>query len=125
GLAGGQVVQPTCDELLAGPALAGDQHGQIRLRGACDERVDLLPRAAGTDEAGRRLVRGAAGACELAPQPALLERTIDREQQLVGAERLRQVVVRTGLYQLDRRIDGTERGDDDHVQLGTSRAHLA
>ena len=39
-----QAVQLAGDELLAGPALAGDQHGGIRLRDLVDRRAHLLHR---------------------------------------------------------------------------------
>ena len=47
------------DELLAGAALAGDEHGRRALRGARDLLDELLHRAALADELAGRAARGA------------------------------------------------------------------
>ena len=110
------------DDFLAGAALPGDQH---RRAGRCDlvhQRPDLPHRGAGADVVlGPGQQRGAQLPV-LFGEPALLERAVDQQHQLVVVERLADVVVGPLAHRLDRRRGRSVRGDDDHLGRGREGA---
>ena len=108
------------DELLAGAALARDEHGGQAVGGLPDGLEDLEHLAAPADE-----VVEAPLAAELplerlvlVPEALALQRVREDELDLVHLERLGDVVVRAELHRLHRRLGGRERGDDHHDGLG-------
>ncbi len=116
----GQLVQGARDQLLAGAALASDQHGGGRGRGQLDEAVDRL--------------HGRAGPHQLADAPDLLDapseqrdlagglRPLDRlgHQQLEpgDVDGLRQKVVRALLHGGHRRVDAPLPAQQDDRREG-------
>ena len=105
-------VERARDQLLAGAALAGDQHGRVGLRDLVDRRAHLLHRRRVADH---RAVREALGQLAvLAAQLVLGERALDDEAQLVGRERLADVVARAELHAAHGGVDRRIRGDQQH-----------
>ena len=110
------VVQRTRDQPLPRPRLA---HHQDRRRDVGDPR-DLLDQDANRLAAPQnRLVRtpGLERALEqgrLTSQITLLERAAQEEHELVGLERLRQVMERAETDRLHRRVDRAVAGHHDH-----------
>ena len=111
-----ELVHGLRDELLAGPALAGHEHGRLGRRDARDQVVDLLHRASSARSAAR------SGRARAAPRAARRPRGAARP----GAARapsivcepapvdgLRQVVERALLQRLDRGVDAALSGDHD------------
>src|SRR5206468_2589873 len=82
-LAARALVDLARDDLLAGAALAGDQHRRIGGRDLIDQRVRLLHRRRCTDEtaAAPRRCHDLAQALDLAGQPAALRRAPDRDRE--------------------------------------------
>src|SRR5690606_21158106 len=109
------VVDQARDQLLAGPALAGDEHGR---RVARDLGGDL-ERARHGRRLGDDLTVASLDADflaqprDLAAQRFTLLRLAQRQYELVRTERLRQVVVRAGFHGVDRELDAAVRGHDD------------
>jgi hypothetical protein len=115
-------VERARDQLLAGPALARDEHRRRGVGDLGDGLVDLhhLPMAADQTlepRAGRR-VRGLARQRraqveDFTLEGALLERALREQQDLVHVERLGEVVPGAPLEGLDRGAHLAHRGDDD------------
>jgi len=78
------------DQLLARAALAGDQHRRIRRRDAYDARQDIADRGRPSDDVVEAVALAKLGRdhAHLARQPALFDRLLGLEQQLLLAERL-------------------------------------
>ncbi len=112
---------------FAGAALALDQHGRGGPRDPLDQTEDLAHARAAADD-----VVEAVALLELAPEvdvllvePALLERAVDDDLELVDVEGLRHVVVGAELHRLDRALGGGVGGHHDHRRAGLALADLA
>ena len=122
--AGAVLVDGAGDELLAGAALAGDQHRDVLRRDAADGLVDLAHRRGlAQDRVGRVGVGLGLGddGRRLHP-PGDLQGLIPHLPQLVRVEGLEEVVVGALLHRLDGRVGRPGHGDEDH---GGPHAHLA
>jgi hypothetical protein len=91
------------DELLAGAALARDQHGALRLAHRIDEPIDRLHGLARADELPDALEAPdlRAEARVLALERLEPQRALDRVEDLLGSRILDQVVGRAELHRLD------------------------
>ncbi len=104
------------DQLLAGPALAGDHHRRAAVGRLADRLEDLENARALADESFEAVLASQL-ALELAVlvlQALALERVGDGEPQLVELERLGDVVVGAELHRLHRRLGRGERGHHEH-----------
>ena len=106
--------------LLAGAALARQQHRRLEAGGALHHLEHLDHRLGGRHD---RVF--AAGALDLAaqqligaPQALALAGLAQREQHLGGREGLREIVVGAALHGLDRELRGAVGGHQDHGRLG-------
>jgi hypothetical protein len=121
----GALVDPARHDLLAGAALAGDEHGAVGRRDRLGQSQRLTPgaRAAGRrhhaatiatlDLLGQALVLGA--------QRARLERAAHDRHQLVVAERLLEVVERAIVDGLDGALQRRLRRHQHHGEAGVQR----
>ncbi len=103
-------------QLLAGAALAGDQHGKALVGDMANRLVRFLhPRAASDDQlAGDLFVRrGLRDNGRLAHQPSHFEGLADHAVQLLQIDRLEQVVVGPVPRRLDGRVSRSDHGDED------------
>jgi hypothetical protein len=109
-------VEGAGDQLLAGAALAGDQHRRAGAGDAFDQREDRLHLGALADDVreGVALRQLAAQVHVLDPQLGLLERLLADHLELFDVERLRDVVEGARLHRLDRRAGGGVGGHHDH-----------
>ena len=101
-------------KLLAGAALAGDEHGRAACGGVFDHVVDAAHRHRGADQPAE-----SAGLDDVARrgerfEPPPFERVADRDQQPVGREGLDDKVIGAFAHRLDRNLDRAVGGDDDH-----------
>ncbi len=89
-------VERARDQLLAGPALAADQHGDVGPRHAPDRVEDLAHGGAVPDDLrqGRRARLGGLGPQRLAVQPGERRRPLEDRGELLEVDRLGDVVVR-------------------------------
>src|SRR5262249_35761723 len=103
-------------ELLAGAALAQEEHGSRRWRGEVDEAIDLLHGLALADEPAMSPQRldALAEHRHLAERLRLLQAPVDEDPQPRRVHRLGQVIVRAALHRGDRGLDGAVSGEDDH-----------
>jgi hypothetical protein len=108
------------EQLLAGTALALEQHGRIGRRRPLQDRDDLRELRILADD-----LRRAAADGELLPEEQVLhgqaahaERPLHEEQQVVGIDRLGEEVERAVLHRRHRVLDTPERRHDDHRQVG-------
>ena len=103
------------DQLLAGAALAGDQHGDVLVGDAADGLVHLAHGGASADDgAGEVGVRrGLRNHGRPAHPPAHLHRLVDHPPELLQVERLEQVVVGALPHRLDGRVRRPGDGDED------------
>ena len=103
------------DQLLAGAALAVDQHRGVGRRDLHDDVLHLGHTLGGPDEVAdaELLAEAAAEAVHLLTQEATLNDMTQTVSQLLQNQRLHQVVVRTELERLDR---GRDRGVPRHHQ---------
>ena len=113
-------VQRPREQLLAGAALAFEQHGRVGRRGAVQRQRHLLQLRILADD-----LRRAAPLRELLLQEDVLgrqaplrERALDHQQQMIGIDRLGEEVERAFLHRRDGVLDAAERGHDDDRQLG-------
>ena len=103
------------DQLLAGAALALDQHRRVRRRHLADQREDLPQLPAPADELDRGLLADEF----LLEQPvldaelAVLVGAVDEDHQLVELVGLGQVVEGPVLHRLDGRLHGGLAGEHD------------
>jgi hypothetical protein len=108
-LARAVLVERARDELLAGAALARDEHRARRVRDLLDDLIDLRHRRGLPDEpVAARLAR--LGADVALAQLARARGLSDHVLELALLERLL-MVERAELQRLDRRADGAVRGD--------------
>ena len=107
------------DELLAGPALAHDQHGHRRAGHRLDELVESLRlRGAAHQLVGVLLARQLGPEVDdLAAECPLLQRPADERQDLVFLEGLGDVVERPELHRRHRRAHRLDRGDEDDLHV--------
>jgi hypothetical protein len=121
-LARAQVVDGAGDQLLAGAALAGDEHGRVAVGDPVDQLADPADGRALADDAGDRPGRGQglAQPADLAAGPAVLDRAGHRQLDVAGVERLDHEVPGAGPQRRDRGVDVGLAGDDDHrdVRVG-------
>ena len=108
------------EQLLAGPALAQQQHGGVGRSGAVQRRDNPLQRRRLTDDrrsppSGRELLFHQE---VLREQPALRQRTIHEQEQVIGIDGLRQEVHRALFHRDHRILDAPVRGHDDDGELG-------
>ncbi len=106
-------------DLLARPALAGDEHRRVALGDPHDDVVHPLHRSALAHHlvAGPQAVDGAAQALDLLAQLAVLDRPLDGEDQLLDGERLGHEVVGARPDRPDGRFDAREGRHDDDRRL--------
>ena len=114
-----QLVDGLRDQLLAGARLAEDQHRGRRRRRLLQHLIERAHRRAVADDPAE-----AAAIVELPPQRLVLAlllvelgEPLEQPLQLVGIERLGQVVLGAGLDRLDRGVDGALRGQQDHLDV--------
>ena len=101
-------------ELLAGPALAGDEDRGAALCRAFDHVVDRPHRQRGANEAAKSAVLGDVVRRGEAFEVPSLQRVSHRDQEAVRGERLDDEVVGTLAHRIDRDLDRAVRGHDDH-----------
>nr|AAC45363.1 ORF5; no significant similarity with known prokaryotic or eukaryotic proteins [Aeromonas hydrophila] len=101
--------------LLAGAALAGDEHGRLARRRALDDAIDRLHRHGGTDETGKR------AALEVLPvlghqraELLVLEGIACGGAQPLAVERFGQKVEGTEPHRLHRHVHRAVGGDHHH-----------
>ena len=102
--------------LLAGPALAGDDHARLGRRDLLDEVHHLAHRRRGADDpdAGRvDLAEAAPQDVHLVLGPLLLQRALEDDLETGGVERLLDEVEDALAHRLHGRVDGSLAGDDD------------
>ena len=118
-----QVVQRARDQLLAGAALAGDEHRGLGRRDPAHQLEHPLHRRRLADQAVEAEAPLQLGAQleVVAHQRALLERALDDDVDLVDLERLGQVVVGAVLHRRDRGLGRGEGGDHDHLRVRARR----
>ena len=119
--AGAVLVDGAGDQLLAGAALAGDQHGKGLVGDAADRLEDLLHRRAAAHEGLAREVvvrRRLRDDGRLAHQACHLQGLADHPAQLLHVERLEQVVVRPLPHRLDGGIRRPRQGDEHDRDAG-------
>ena len=118
--AGAGVVQRPRAQLLAGAALAFEQHRGVGAGGAFDRRHHLAQGRRVADDA--RAAAAGGGFLFQQPvfieQPALLERARHQQQQVIGIDGLGEEVERALLHRLDGVLDAAVRGHHDDRQLG-------
>ena len=121
------LVQRARDQLLAGAALARDQHRRVGGRGAQQGVVHAPHRRAAADErragqaglvgiAGR--VGGQAQAPHLGAQAVIAHRARQRQSDRLDLERLGHEVVGAGADRRDRGLQAAERGDHHDRRVG-------
>ena len=115
------------DDLLAGPALAGDEHRTAVRSDPRDQLEDLDHAWTHADDvaeaipiSGRFLRR-----LPLADDPPTLQRPPNGEQQLVEPDGLAHIIVRAFLDRLQGRLDRSERGREDHTQVRVGLAQAS
>ena len=117
------VVERARDELLAGAALAGDQHGRIRLRELVHLLHQRLHRAAAGDQVTVVDVR--AQLLHLGRKRAPFCRAPDRQQQPLGIDGLGEVVVGAALDRVNGVVDRAEGGGQHDLDVGIHALHVA
>ena len=110
------VVDDLGDELLAGAALALDEHRRVGIRDAADRLVDLLHRRAVADDRDADLEAAAQLAFEtvqVGGQTRHLQGAAGDGAHLVDVERLGDVIVGAALHRVDGVVHRVLRRDDD------------
>ena len=109
-------------QLLAGARLAGDQHRHVVARQHLEGGEDLQHDRVAAHHVGEGVAvrQLAAQVLDLVDQPPALERLLRREQQLLGLERLGDVVDGALAHRLDGVLDAAVAGDHDHVDVAAS-----
>jgi hypothetical protein len=121
------VVQRVRHQLLAGAALAGDQHGRLALRDGVDAVEQAQHGRAAPDDVAARLALRQLGPrpLELALQGQLRGDAIHLQDDLRDVEGLGDVVVGAFLERRDRVRHGAVGGDQDDVGAGRLLPHAA
>ena len=123
------VVNDLGDQVLAGAALAGQQHGGGRADGhARDQVPQRRDRRRRADDAAAGCTGVAAFAAELphfTPEPRRLERALDRRRDLVQIEGLVREVIGAELHRLDGGLDAGVRGQQDDQDVLVELLDLA
>ena len=109
-----------CDQLLAGPGFAVDQHGDVGVGQPANGAEHLLHRRRLADDLGRARLGGGGGQALLFL--GMLEGALDQRHGLVDVERLGQVLEGAALVAGYRAVQVGVRGHDDHRQ---ARVQLA
>ena len=104
------------DELLAGPAVAGDEQRRVRRRRGLQLAHDLEHPRRGPDEPPEHSAHSQLPAQQLdfPGRLAALEGAVQQELQARRIHRLRQIVVRAVLDRLHRALDAALTGQDQH-----------
>src|SRR6267378_7275936 len=112
---------------FAGTALAENEHGVRTVGGLRDDAIELLHLRGTADDSTVALL-----GLELLAQHAVfgfqlevVGDTLQQKLKFVDAKGFRDVVVRTILHGLHRRLHGAVAGDDDHESFGTLGLDLA
>src|SRR3989449_906885 len=116
-------VEDPGDDLLPGPALAGDEHARVRVDDPFEQLPDAHDRAAVAHELveAPRLADEAAESLHLFPERPVLHRTRDRDCERLHLHGLGYEIVGPGPDRRDRRLEAAERRDDDHRDVGPAR----
>jgi hypothetical protein len=109
-------MQGTRDQLLAGPGLAVDQHGGVRLRKAADRTKHLLHRRGLTQNVRARLRHFG----DIVLPQALFHCAPNQIDGVIDIERLGQIFERTALKRGDRAFQIGVSGHDDDGQIGVA-----
>ena len=111
------------DDLLAGAGLAGDEDRAVGRRDGLEQLKQPRHRAALADDAFEAipLLELRAQVRVLGFQPPLLERRVERVQQLVDLKRLADEVRRAALDRFDGVLHRAVAGDDDRDDVGIAR----
>ena len=120
------VVQCAREQLLAGAALAEEQHGRLARRGLHHDVHRPAPRQRRADDRATALL-GELGleAAVLDEQRLLLERVLDDPHHVRALERLGDEVVRAFLHRIDRGLDRAVRGHQHDLGLRRDRLRRA
>ena len=113
-------VQRPGEQLLAGPALAFDEHGRIS-RGRSLQRREHFPQRGVVAHEQRRAASHRQFFLEqqiLGHDAPLVQRSGDEQQQMVGIDRLGKKVERALFHCRDGIFDAAVSGHDDHRHLG-------
>ncbi len=115
------------EELLTHSRLAVDQDGRVELRDLAQERQDVEHLGAFGHEVRQRepLLVPPEGLAPLGPELAELERPPEDQEDLLGLERLDQVVLGPQPGGLDGGADGAVGRHHHHADLGVLRLQLA
>ena len=112
-------------ELLAGAALAGDEHDGVGRRDAHDAPEHLAHALRAADDVLELVpvLELAREKGDLAGEPPIVERLCDLHEKLLLGERLLDVVERAEAHRLDGALDGAVRGHHDDLghRLGIFR----
>jgi hypothetical protein len=102
-------------DLLAGAALAGDEHRRSARRGAVDDAIDGLHRQRRTDKTLIVVaLKVVLDAVDQIAHAQLVDRVAQRDDQTLLVERLLDEVEGTVAHGVDRLIHRAMAGDDDH-----------
>ena len=112
-------VQRPREQFLARPAFAFEEHGGVGRRRALKGHDHVLQLGVLADDLRRAAPRGELVLQKnvLVGQPALHERTLDHQQQVIRIHRLGEEVERALLHRRDRVLDAAERRHHDDRQL--------
>ena len=112
------IVNRARDQLLARTRFAGNQHGALGFGDAFGAPDHAHHGPAPPDDAVviELFVAFAEQVSILRPQPLMIERTADDDQQFVDFERLLQIVERAELHRLDRAFHGGVRRHHHHLR---------
>ena len=116
-----RIVQDLGREILAGPALAGQQHRRCWTGGDfLQQRADVDHHVALADDAieAERLRLAGAQRPHFSPQLGRFQRLGDEQRDLVDVERLVGVVIRAVLHRFDRVGDAGVGGQQDDEGVG-------
>ena len=128
GLAGsrGAFVNGSRDQLLAGAALARDEHGRTGRGNLLDHLEYMADRVGRTDQLllGARPAELHAQPLVLVEQPATLQHLADFKEQFGVVPRLCQEIRRSATRGFHGGLDGSESGEHHHGQVGIDGADL-
>ena len=120
------VVERAREQLLAGAALAEQQHGRLARRGLHHDVHRAAPRERRADDRAAALLGELRlEAAVLDEQRLLLERVAHDPDDVRALERLGDEVVRAFLHRVDGGLDGAVRGHQHDLGLGRDRLRRA